>query len=563
MLPNIYVEPTRRQLRFVGGAKGKFEVGGTPWNYDAYYQNGENITDIKVSDITLNGRYNAAIQAIVLNGQIVCSSATARAAGCQPLNIIGGAAPSASTLAYIEPAAGPYQHSRQTQSVVGLNLSGEPFTLPAGPLAVAFGGEWREEFYTTTGDPYSNGNGAASGPEAALYPVDPTLSAGGNNWYAGNYRSGHGRYHVYEGYLELNVPLFDSEVLGQANFNPAARATHYSTSGSVTTWKLGATWDTPIDGLRFRGVTSRDIRAPNLSELFAAGSSVNLPNFTNPFTTPPTQVNVLQITTGNPDLTPEKARNTTFGVVYSRPEWAPGLNLSIDYYRIKINDVIASLTAAQVVEFCRSGILTDCNGLFVLNGPGNVGNFVKTQPFNFASLKTEGVDMEASYQFTNPFSLPGNLTLRALATHVARIVSNSGIPGTEPVDNAGVNAGATPHWKLLASQSYNADKWRVTLQERWFSDGMYNSTFVVCQTGCPASNSLHRTVNTNHMPGALYFDVSGSYDVKDGVQAYFKVDNVFNKEPAPSPQTNTGADVNPALYDVIGRMYRLGMRFNF
>lgn len=562
-LPNILVSPSRKQYRLVGGLKGKISLGGTDWHYDGYYQHGENITDIKVSNITLNARYNAAIQAIALNGQIVCSSQIARDSGCQPYNIIGGATPSASTLAYIEPAASPYQHTRQTQNVVSLNISGEPVTLPGGPVSVAFGGEWRQEFYKVTGDPYSNGNGAASGPEAALYPIDPLLSAGGNNWFAGNYLSGKGKYHVYEGYLELNVPLFDSDSIGKANFNPAVRFTHYSTSGSVTTWKLGGTWDTPIDGLRFRGVTSRDIRAPNLSELFAAGSSVNQPNFTNPFTNPPTQVNVLQISTGNPLLTPEKAHNTTFGVVYSRPAWAPGLSLSFDYYTIKIDDVVSSLSAAQVVNFCKDGTLTNCTGLYDLSNPNGTGNFVKTQAFNFASLSTKGFDIEGSYQANNPFGLNGKLTLRALATHVINLISNSGIPGAEPTDAAGSNQGSTPDWKILATQSFNTDTWRLTVQERWFSDGVYNKAWIECQTSCPASTSQHRTIYSNKMPGALYFDVSGSYDIRKGIEAYFKIDNLFNKDPEPSPQTNTGVDINPALYDVLGRMYRVGIRFNF
>ncbi|MBO9575737.1 MAG: TonB-dependent receptor [Sphingobium sp.] len=562
-LPNILVSPTRKQYRLVGGLKGNVNFGGTDWHYDGYYQHGENLTDIKVSNITLNARYNAAIQAITLNGQVVCASQVARDSGCQPYNIIGGATPSAATLAYIEPAASPYQHTRQTQNVVSLNISGEPITLPGGPVSVAFGGEWRQEFYKVTGDPYSNGNGAASGPEAKLYPVDPLLSAGGNNWFAGNYRSGKGKYTVYEGYVELNVPLFDSESLGKANFNPAMRVTHYSTSGTVTTWKLGGTWDTPVDGLRLRGVTSRDIRAPNLSELFAAGSSVNQPNFTNPFTNPPTQVNMLQITTGNPLLTPEKARNTTFGIVYSRPSWAPGLSISFDYYSIKIKDMISTLSATQVVNFCKDGTLKDCTGLYDLSNPAGTGNFVKTQPFNFASLTTKGFDIEASYQQNNPFGLDGKLTLRALATHVIDLITNSGIPGTDPTEAAGQNSGSTPDWKVLATQTFSTDKWRFSVQERWFSDGVYNTAWIECQTGCPASTSQHPTIYDNHMKGAFYVDLSGSVTLKKGVEVYGKIDNLFNIDPVPSPQTNTGIDINPALYDVLGRMYRVGVRFNF
>jgi outer membrane receptor protein involved in Fe transport len=560
---NILVSPTRQQYRGVIGLKGTAKLFGTDWHYDGYYEHGENITDITVTDITLNARYNAAIQAVSVGGQTVCSNTVARTAGCRPINIIGGTTLSEADFRYIAPAAGPYQHTRQTQDVVSFNISGEPFALWAGPVSFATGAEYRHEYYKVTGDPYSNSNGAASGPEAALYPIDPLLSAGGNNWYAGNYRSGGGKYDVYEGFVELNVPLVDSSAMGKANLNLGGRGTHYSTSGTIYSWKIGGTWETPIDGIRLRAVTSRDVRAPNLSELFAAGSSVNIPNFTNPFTTPPTSVNVLQVTSGNPNLKPEKARNTTAGIVLSRPKWAPGLQLSFDYYRIRVKGVIASLSAQQVVNFCQNGTLTDCTGNYFLDGPGGTGNFVKTQPFNFASLFTDGFDMEASYQIPNPFQLGGRLTLRALATRVLHNISNNGIPGSIPSDGAGVNAGSTPDWKVLGTQTYSTDAWRLTVQERWFSDGVYSNNFVVCQSACPASTANNRTINTNKMPGALYIDASGSYTFRKGLEAYFRVDNLFNKQPEPSPQTNTGIDVNPALYDVIGRMYRVGMRFTF
>jgi len=249
--------------------------------------------------------------------------------------------------------------------------------------------------------------------------------------------------------------------------------------------------------------------------------------------------------------------------VLSRPSWAPGLSLSVDYYRIKVSGVIASLSAAQVVEFCQDGTLTNCEGLFFLDGPGGAGNFVNTQPFNFAELFTDGLDIEASYQFVNPLGLNGRLTLRGLATHVLHNTSDSGIPNTDPVENAGVNSGSTPSWKVLANQTWRADKWQLMLQERWFSDGVYNSSYIECQTNCPASTSIHRTIDNNFMPGAFYLDVSGSYDFAKGMQAYFKVDNLLDHDPAPSPQTNTGIDLNPALYDVLGRTYRVGLRFNF
>jgi iron complex outermembrane recepter protein len=554
--PQVYTD--RRQYRGVLGAKGRFQAAGGEWNYDAYYEHGVTIADINVQDIVLQNRYVAATNAITLNGAIVCADPAARAAGCQPINIFGGATPSAAALAYVTPANGPFQHTKLTQDVASVNLSGNLFDLWAGPLSLAIGGEYRREFYRVNADPYGAG---ATSPNSSAYPVDPLLNQTlGSNWAAGNYKNGGGKYNVYEGSAELNLPLLDSESLGRANLNGAARYTHYSTSGSIWAWKIGGTWATPIEGIRLRAVTSRDVRAPNLSELFAAPTVTTLPNFNDPFRN--VAVQAFQNTVGNPNLKPEIARNTEVGITLANPKWLPGLSLSFDYYTIKLSGVISTLSADQIVRFCFEGNQAFCGG-FVLNSPTQGGNFINVQPFNLASWKTSGFDIEASYRWQRPLGLPGNFTVRALGTHVNEFLVRAGIAGVDTVDNAGANTGATPDWKWLAIQTYDTDQFSLLVQERWFSDGVFGNQYVVCQTNCPVSTGNHPTIDRNFMPGAFYVDVGGSYKVTSGVQAYFKVDNLFNVDPAPAPQTNTGLDVNPALYDTIGRTYRIGMRLTF
>ena len=559
ILPNIRVHTSRKQYRFVGGADGTLNSFGSDWHYDVYYEHGENISDIHVKNITLTPRYNAAIQAIDVDGAIVCADPVARANGCQPINIIGGDTPSDAALAYIEPRNGPFQHTRQTQDVVSANISGSPLSSWAGPISVATGLEWRNEFYHVVGDPYGNGVSDES-PYSDRYPADPLLSEAGNNWYAGNYHDGRGSYHVLESYLELNVPVLDSSA-GSANLNIAGRATNYSTSGTVYTWKIGGTWDTPIDGVRLRAVTSRDIRAPNLSELFAAPISVNVPNFTNPFTN--TSVNIMQNTVGNPDLKPEIARNTEAGIVLSHPSWLPGFSVSFDYYRIKLKHAISALGAQDQVNYCKEGVTQLC-GTFSLDDPTNTHNYVTVQPFNLASIFTDGFDIEASYQFTHPFGSGGNLTLRTLATNIRNYITNTGLPGAIPVQQAGANTSSTPDWKLLALETWQDDRLTLTLQQRWISDGVFGNQYVVCDPGsCPVSTVNHPTIDTNHMEGAFYFDISASVKITPKVSVFGKVDNLFDRDPTPSPQTNTGIDLNQSLYDTIGRLYRFGIRYNF
>lgn len=555
VLPNTIVHTDRRQERLVVGAKGRFDFLGSPWAYDAYYEHGVNRTKVDVDHIILNPRFNQAIQATVVNGAIVCADPVARAAGCQPLNIIGGKPPSAAALAYVQPENGPFQRLRMTQDVASANFSGTPLNLWAGPLSVAFGAEYRREYYTVRADAYGAGV-AEKSPNTGAYPADPVLSTLGNNWYAGNYKNGGGKYDVKEAFLELDLPLFDNDKAGRANINGAARVTDYSTSGTIWTWKVGGSWATPIDGLRLRGVTSRDVRAPNLSELFAAPVTTTLPNFLDP--TRNVTVVAIQSVVGNPNLTPEIARNTELGVVLANPPWLPGFSASFDYYKIKMRDVVSSLGAAQIVDYCYRNILPQTCGTYNLNNQ-NGPNYINVQSFNLASIKTSGFDIEASYRWQRPLGLDGSLTFRALATHIREYLTDTGLPGTIPTDSAGVNTGATPHWKWLAIQSYENERFTLTLQERWFSNGNYGNQYVVCAPGsCPVSTANAPTIDKNFMPGAFYVDVGGSYNIREGVVGYVKVDNLFDRDPAKSPSY-----ANPALYDIIGRTYRAGVRFKF
>jgi iron complex outermembrane receptor protein len=574
-LPNPHVEPKREQQRYVIGAEGKITVG-SDWRYDAYYEHAMNTTNIHVFDIPLQPHYNNAINATTVNGQIVCANAAARSAGCVPVNIFGGnVALTPEQLDYIDPSPGPFQHTHQTEDAASLAINGEPFSLWAGPVSVAFGGEWRKEYYRVIGDPYGNGVTDQS-PNSDLYPADPVVSPAGANWYAGNYHDGSGQYNVKEAFLETNLPFLDSETFGKANLNTAGRWTDYSTSGTVYTWKIGGAWVTPYSPLRVRGVVSRDVRAPNLSELFAAPTTTTTPGITIPLQPGQTQqappITVLQNTIGNPNLKPEVAKNYEAGIVLTNPAGLEGFSASVDYYYIEIKDIISTLSAQQQVNFCKdpnTPILSYCETLDLAPANGSQA-FVNVQSFNLASVITKGMDFEASYQMPlDRIHAPGNLTVRALATHVIGFTAYSGIKGVPNVELAGQNSGGsgtfgnTPYWKLYGVQSWDWKSLGLDVTERWFGSGVIGHQYVECQSGCPASTTNNPTISNNHMPGAFYLDLGARYSITDGITAFVKVDNVFNKDPAAAPQTNTGLDVNPALYDTIGRIYRAGFRFNF
>lgn len=543
---------TRTVTRYVLGAEGSFGMLGRDWKWDGYFQRGTAKTDEMLINTWNNANMAAAQDAIVDgSGQIVCRNPNLVTAGlqaspgCVPINRlgIGGITPEA--LAYIFPS-NPKRNQELTQDAAALTLSSTNlFDVPAGPVSLALGAEWRKE--------------AIDGS------VDKYYEAG---WLYGNYKVTKGDYTVKEAFFETVVPIWKS-----LEFNGAFRATDYSVSGSVETWKAGLTF-APIDDVKFRFTRSRDIRAPNLSELFAAGTartnSVNVPDGAggavraNQFT---------ENTTGNLGLTPEVADSIGFGVVFT-PRFAPGLAFSVDYFDIDIQDAVGTINAQNTVNLCyEQGKQDLCNNLIYASGgptiPGSQITQINIIPINFASQTNKGLDLEASYRL--PVG-PGNLTVRGLATHYIENITNNGVDF--PTENAGTNAGgnSTPSWNYRLSTSYNIDPVTLTLTGRGFSSGVYDNSFIECVSNCPTSTVKNRTINENDIAGAFYLDFSANYSFMVGpaqAEAFFAVKNLANRDPVlvgngpGGNNTDAYPQTNRSLYDTFGRTFRLGVRMSF
>jgi outer membrane cobalamin receptor len=389
----------------------------------------------------------------------------------------------------------------------------------------------------------------------------------GNNWRSGNYHSGSGNYHVQEAFLELGIPLINDAGWGKADLNLAGRATNYSTSGYVSTWKVGMTWDTPLPGVRLRALQSRDVRAPNLSELFAAPVTTNV--FVNDRTLAANapQIQVSNRAIGNSALKPETAQSTELGVIY-QPDFLPGFSISADYYRVALKRQIGSLTAQQIVDLCQvSGNTNYCNLFFLRGSPGTANqSFVTVQPFNLAQVTAEGFDLEASYQFDlQDWEIPGSFVLRGLAGNVSKFFTDPGVPGA-PVTNT---AGATdPLWKLTLNQTWNVGPLTFNFIERYYSGGRLNPYGIECQApNCPRPTALSPTFSNNRTPDYLFIDVGSSYQITDSTQAYIKINNVADSLPGPvvgGVFSNSSGQIQggTGFADPIGRTYTIGVRFS-
>jgi len=383
-----------------------------------------------------------------------------------------------------------------------------------------------------------------------------------NTWSVGNYLPTNGSYHVKEAYLETAVPLG----LGLV-FNGAVRATDYSTSGYVTTWKAGATWQ-PIDDIRIRVTRSRDIRAPNLNELYQAGSS-NTDAVSNPFGAGSgpnggnygTSISYSALNLGNPNLRPEKANSWNIGAVLS-PRFVPGFNFSVDYFRIDMKDAIDTLSAQDIVNRCFEGRAEYCAA--ITQDPNSTSRILlRSQPFNFARKLVRGLDFDASYRV--PLG-SDNVTLRGVATRYIENISDAGIPGVVAVNTAGVNGGqgSTPSWIFRASATYESPDFSATVVGRGVSSGKYAAAAVECTTGCPVTTttSQFQTYDDNHVSGLFYVDLNLTQKITVGgskAEMFFNVTNLFNRWPLLVPETGLAA--NSTYSDLLGRQFRVGIRF--
>lgn len=585
----------RNNRRYVGGADGVFDLFETKWNWQGYYQHGENDTNIHVRAIALKPYMYAAIDSVqvgapnvnsavytamgIPTGTIVCRSTSAIQEGCVPFNPFGPT-PSQAAKDWIYGGRnwgpGPIQLSHQMEDNFDFSISGAPIRDWAGPVSVAFGGAWRQEAYDVRGDGAGNGTIGGAGGAPGSPCNDPLLNClNGTNWYAGSFHNAQGNYHVMEGFVELNVPLIDTPEWGSANLNIAGRHARYSTAGDSNTWKAGLTWDTPLDGVRLRALQSRDVRAPNLAELFAAPVTAN-GNAIIPAANgnPQQNIQVINGTYGNPALKPEKSINTQLGIVL-QPSWFSGFQFSVDYYRLAVAGQITTVSTGTNINNCFAGITTYCSAIVTAQGttpftfPAQWLQ-VNTQFFNVASTVTDGFNIESSYQFSledwDMMSIPGSFTMRALATYVTKFITNPGTPGGIVVNSAGANDGNIPHLKVYATQSYQADNWEFHVAERWISEGKHNNNWIQCTPGsCPVGTLANPTVNDNHVPGIFYIDLGGSLDISEHWKIYGQIENVFNKNAPPfyaNQQNPTNDGMNPFLYDAIGRMFHVGVRIS-
>lgn len=532
-------------FRGVLGVDGKFNALGTHWTLNAYYQYARATLVNTATSATLLPNFMKAIDAVrAPNGSVVCrSTLTNPGDGCVPYNLFGTGVNSQAAINYV--TGNPYRSDVYTQNVVSINLAGEPLSIWAGPVSIAFGAEHRSE--------------SAKGFADAITTASP------GNWDTTGGLPTIGGYKVSDAYFETVIPLARNVSWAKSlNLNAAVRGVKYDT-GTYATWKVGAEY-APISGLRIRGIVSRDVREANLADryagIFQAQSSFQNPNANGASTT------ARSLSSGNPNLAPEIGKTYSAGVVL-QPAFLPGFNASIDWYKVNVTGAIGSLTVQQIVNLCYAGNQSAC--ALVVATPTATNQYdVYVQPLNLASESTRGLDFEASYRFRVEQLLPsvgGTVAIRALATHYISYTVDSGLPGSIVTQRAGtVNL---PSWRYNFSITYNNGPLSLTGTARGISGGVISNEYVECSSSCPTSTANNPTYDSIHVPGATYFDLAVNFKLGQDrrYELFFNVQNIGNKDPAIVAAGPTGYGswtnfpISAGQYDTLGRVFRAGFRF--
>lgn len=568
---------------------------GKGWKWKSYLTAGRSEDDSEVANNVIQTRFHAATNVVSVNGVASCNTALtipvgspgagspsaygllspAERAACVPANPFGPNSFTQAVRDYVTGTSDEFIVSGQTTA--GVSVQGQPIELPAGPVAIVTGVEYRRESINDTTDPISNLQ-----PRTVEFGVD---EPGGYQW--GNFKSYRGEYSVKELFVEAELPLIhDLRYLRRADLNAAARRTDYSTSGPVTSWKLGLTLE-PVQGLLFRGTRSRDIRAPNLIELYGVGgigtsSAISAVPVAQDPLQPAANYNYTVLFPGNSSLTPEVSLTNAIGVTFS-PGFMEGLSTSLDYFDISIKNSIGDFGPQNIINSCGNGVVTTGDGttvpvgqpsnpyycsLIIRAGGQNTATNILTvndSQVNIGLRELRGIDAEISYQFAlsriwRP--LRGGMALRAIGTRI-NYDSTTNIAGSLVGPDV-TGTFSNPRWRWTVAATYSNGPFSVNVQ------GLYTSATVRTLTpGVPSAtvfvnNTLYG--DANDIASSWYLNASARYTLPEPIaggrlQLSFNINNVTNRD----PQTfgyGSPTGVNQGIGgDLIGRSFVLGLRY--
>ena len=572
-------DSTRTNFAYNVGFKGDLMDNRFTWHADYTFSEMDN-EQVGASGNVLKLQQALRTSPTLVNGQVVCASAAARAHGCVPINFFGYGTASAAAVNYIKDIR-TYTDQNQ-ENDLNLDISGPIYTLPwanAGDVSLAAGFEYRTESGYNRGDKLSSSG----------FDLDTSQPASG------------GSYSVEDYWLESKVEVLkDLDFAKSLTLNGSWRYSDYSNTnvGGKQSYSYGLTY-APVEDIQFRVTNGVAIRAPDLSDLYQgrgnSAVSVNDPcaaaqlagalNKANrianclkipgmaarlgPNPGSPTNPNgqfveniaqqqsELGYIQGNPALTNERAQVFTYGVTFN-PRWVSGLSAKVDAFKYKIANAVQSIDIQTEANQCADTQEANFCDTVRRYGAGSLNagliQGVDQEPINVGSLDERGVDVEVTYGFAlNDVwgGADGRLDVDWFYTFVQQFEYTS-INGTT-TNLRGLFGAPKNRWNL--NTTYSNDNLEFNWQLRYQGSQSYDGGL-----GGPTFQPF------------VYNDISLHYHITDQITPYVGVNNLLNVKPplvtqeyqqtgAGNASGVTGTNTVPDVYDAIGRYIYFGVKY--
>ena len=566
-LPTRATDTQFNTSEFLVGLRGELPFGD--WTFDGFAARDRTTVNEAVI-ATLADRLQNVFQAPD-GGASICQG------GYNPFGMANALSISAACQDYLTDTIKNYE--RITQDDYELSAQGGLFELPAGGVRASVVVAHRDNGFS-----YEPDSQLISGNVEAIVATNPT--AGSSN--------------VSEIGAELFVPvLAHLPFVEELNLTGGVRYSDYNISGGVWTYKGELEW-TPTHGVLVRAGYQRAIRAPNIGELFSAptGGQVEAGNppaggdpcdvrgsgrsgangaqlaqlcqatgvpasLLSTFTYTTTGIAIQQ--SGNQGLTPETATSKTLGVVLRpdfRSAWLDRLSASVDYYDIKIDNIISTISGITVLAKCynqdASNPTYDPNNpycqLINRDATGGIGQ-ISLPYLNLGGLQTKGIDFQVDWGIDlNDTGLGniGDLSINALITYIDSYASKA-LPDSSFQELSGTISSADslalPDWRWLVTTTYATGPFSTSV--RWRHVAAMDDVTAVTRPSSPAPG----------VPSYDVFDLTARYDITDDYTLRAGVTNLFDKK----PYKVAGVEGNTlsGTYDIYGASFYVGLNVRF
>jgi len=566
----------RDTFRIAAGLNGKLG----DWRWEVSYVYGQLKDHTWTQDLDLS-KYAQALDAVRdPSGNIVCRDPAARAAGCVPINLFGYNTASAAASTYVQAAVPREEHAKNTEQVANANITGPIFSLPAGKVQVSVGAEYRREKSVDNWDSLTN-----AGLNTGNLIPDTV-----------------GKFNVKEVFGELEVPLLrDLPFIESLTARGAVRYSDYSTVGHVFSWNAGGEW-APIRWFRLRGNYAVANRAPNISELYsppgetfptvsdpcegvtATSSGTNdqacraIPavaagiqrNGSITYTLADLQ-GINGFDGGNANLREEKGKTLTLGAVLT-PPMMRGLSLTVDYFRIKIDNAIGTVDRQTSIDQCvATGLPQFCTNV-IRNAVTGLITTVNAQNINIARRSTSGIDTDLRYGHALGLRPDDRLDFNVLWTHTLSFKRQP--DPSAPVQNGigNLEYGEVFRDKVAGQLTYSAGPVSLTWGTTYLSHMTAYSPADATTQDLLDAGFDPVVASHNNIKAQIYHDMQLDFNVgpKDRFRFFVGMNNIFDRKPPkledasfPDGVTITGATTAADVYDPFGRRFYAGVQVHF